>query len=171
MKLIKPSVEIEGDINGDEILKHIEKIGRKCYKSESNITSDSAKIFVKSIIERGHLSVIEHVSISVRFIIDRGVSHELVRHRLCAFSQESTRYVNYSKKGIEFIIPPWVTSFEPGEYINSTCFEFVNNNDMVWLKALVAAEIYYNELITNGWQPQQARSVLPNSLKTEIVVT
>ena len=89
MKLIEPSVEIESEINGDKVLKFIEKIGKVCYKSEDKIVVESSKKFIKNIINRGHLSVIEHFNISTRFIIDRGVSHELVRHRLCSFSQES----------------------------------------------------------------------------------
>jgi thymidylate synthase (FAD) len=164
MKLIKPEVIIEGDIDGDRILKHIEKIGRTCYKSEDKITSDSAKKFVQNIMNRGHLSVIEHFNISVRFIIDRGVSHELVRHRLCAFSQESTRYVDYNKKGIEFIIPPWITSI-----YDKTNFNNIPYN--IWYESMLHAEASYNNLIKTGWTPQEARSVLPNSLKTEIVTT
>ncbi len=96
MKLVKPSYEILTPIDGMKILHNIEVAGRTCYKSEDKITDDSAVEFCQKILKRGHLSVIEHESISVRFIIDRGVSHELVRHRLCAFSQESTRYCNYS---------------------------------------------------------------------------
>ncbi len=169
MKLVKPQVIIEtDDLNGDKILKHIEKIGRTCYKSEDKITSDSAKIFVKNIMDKGHLSVIEHFSVSVRFIIDRGVSHELVRHRLCAFSQESTRYVNYNKKGIEFIIPPWITTIKPGVY-DKTNFNKIPYN--AWYESMLLAEASYNKLIESGWTPQEARSVLPNSLKTEIVTT
>ena len=192
MKLIKPSVEIESEINGDKILKFIEKIGRVCYRSEDKITSDSAIKFVKNVIARGHLSVIEHFNISVRFIIDRGVSHELVRHRLCSFSQESTRYVNYNKKGIEFILPLWVTDIPLGEYglcnarINGvdimgtypkeyekrlTTLPEIDKNQVLWLMALLQAEGYYNTLINAGWKPQEARSILPNALKTEIVTT
>jgi thymidylate synthase (FAD) len=192
MNLIKPRVVIESDIDGDKILKHIEKAGRTCYKSEASITSDSAKMFVKSIINRGHESVLEHISLSVRFIIDRGVSHELVRHRLASFSQESTRYVNYNKKGIEFILPPWVTDIPLGEYslsnmkINGvnvfgtypkeyekrlTTLPEIDKHQVIWLMALLESENYYNILINSGWRPEQARSVLPNALKTEIVTT
>lgn len=192
MKLIKPSVEIEGEIDGHKILKHIEKIGRVCYKSEDKITEDSSRIFVQNVIKRGHLSVIEHQNISVRFIIDRAISHELVRHRTCSFSQESTRYVNYNKKEMEFILPPWVSDIPAGEYelsnvkINGcnvlekypkeyeerlTQLPEVNKNQVVWLMALLNSEFYYNELIKAGWKPEEARSVLPNSLKTEIVMT
>ena len=97
MKIIEPYVILEDKIEGSEILKKIEKIGRVCYKSENNITEDSAERFIKNIIKNGHESVLEHVSISVRVICDRGVTHEIVRHRIAAYSQESTRYCNYSK--------------------------------------------------------------------------
>jgi len=96
MKIIKASYKIESEINGMEILKQIEKVGRTCYKSEDKITDDSAIKFVTSLISRGHEAMIEHNSLSVRFTCDRGVSHELVRHRLASFGQESTRYCNYS---------------------------------------------------------------------------
>jgi len=192
MKLIKPSVEIESEINGDKILKFIEKIGRVCYKSEDRITSDSSKKFVKNVMARGHESVIEHEAISVRFICDRGISHELVRHRLCSFSQESTIYVNYHKKGIEFIRPPWITDIPLGEYalsgvkINGTNIigtypkEYgerlaqlpeVDMYQVIWLMALLESEWNYNTLINSGWKPGQARSVLTNALKTEVVMT
>lgn len=190
MRLIKPSVEIESEIDGNKILKFIEKIGRVCYKSEDRITQESSKKFVQDVIKRGHLSVIEHFNITVRFITDRGVTHELVRHRLCSFSQESTRYVNYSKKGIEFILPPWVTDIPcgvygykvnnhgdfvidpPKEYVERlTTLPEVNKSQSVWLYSLLEAEKNYNSLIDAGWKPQEARSVLPNALKTEIVTT
>lgn len=110
----------------------------------------------------------KHYYETVRFICDRGVSHELVRHRLCAFSQESTRYCNYSG-GVTFIIPPWMEDIEPGEY------DFSNVDDMVcpklsWIECCLLLEAQYKELLAS-WSPQQARTVLPNSLKTEIVVT
>ena len=99
MRIINPFHEILTEINGKEILRFIEKIGRVCYKSEDRITDDSAESFVGTVIKRGHESVLEHVSISVRFICDRGVSHEIVRHRIASYSQESTRYCNYSLDG------------------------------------------------------------------------
>ena len=97
MKIIKPYFVINSDINGDSILKEIEKIGRTAYKSDDNITNTSAKKFVHALIKKGHLSVIEHVSITVRVVCDRGVSHEIVRHRLASYCQESTRYCDYAK--------------------------------------------------------------------------
>lgn len=161
MKIINPSYNIESQINGNEILKFIEKCGRVSYKSESLITEDSAKNFVEKIITRGHLSVIEHVSITVRFIIDRGVSHELVRHRLASFTQESTRFCNYGKNKFNNEI----TFIKP-------CFcEEESKEWNIWKNAMQQAENYYFEMLNIGMKPEEARSVLPNSLKTEIITT
>lgn len=99
MKIISPSFEILTPLDGQAVLKHIELCGRVCYKSEDKITDTSASTFVASIIKRGHEAVLEHYDITVKFICDRGVSHELVRHRLASYCQESTRYCNYSKDG------------------------------------------------------------------------
>jgi thymidylate synthase (FAD) len=182
MFLVKPYHKVETRL-GQPFLKRIEKAGRTCYKSESQITQESAEGFCQKIINRGHLSVIEHESITVRFVIDRGVSHELVRHRLCAFSQESTRYCNY-KGGVTFVIPPWCSVAE-GEYPTFRTQDGARVGGMAacseaesaWATALAVAETTYLWLLKTGpagekgWSPQQARSVLPNSLKTEIVVT
>jgi len=165
---MKPSATIESPFRRNDLLSLIEKAGRTCYKSEDKITEDSASRFLDSIMKKGHLSVIEHFSVTVRFVIDRGVSHELVRHRLCAFSQESTRYCNY-KGGVAFIIPPWV-SLMPGEYTERD-LSSVTGMSHQWVLAMIWAEHFYKLLIDNKWSPQQARSVLPNSLKTEIVTT
>ena len=157
MQFIKPSYKILSKIDGSLILLNLEYAGRTCYKSEDKITTDSAKEFVAMLLRRGHESVLEHEKITIKFICDRGVSHEIVRHRIASFSQESTRYCNYSKKGITFIIPTWVDL--DGEY------------EYAWRHAMLDSENHYNTLIEKGWKPEQARSVLPNSLKTEIVVT
>ena len=170
MILINPSVEIETPkAHFKQMLKRIEKIGRVCYKSEEKMTEDSADAFIKKIIASGHDSVIEHESFSVRFICDRGVTHELVRHRLASFSQESTRYCNYNRSQCTFIIPSWC-EIEPGEY-NQYNLGLIVNADFQWTTAMLAAEEYYKELSRRGWSPQQARTVLPNSLKTEIVMS
>jgi len=161
MRIIKPSVEILTDINGEEVIKKIEEYGRVCYKSESKITKDSAEKFIKRLIKNGHLSVIEHFSISVRIICDRAVTHELVRHRIASYSQESTRYVNY-KEGIEVIAPCF---WEDDKYKSSM------SRGKAWADAMQAAETAYKLLIDAGATPQEARTVLPNSLKTEIVCT
>lgn len=168
MKLIQPSFEILSNIDGEIMLKNIELAGRTCYKSEERITDESAKEFIKMLINKGHESVLEHEKITVKFVCDRGVSHEIVRHRIASFSQESTRYCNYSKDKFDnqltFIIPSWIelhTEIECGQ----------DNPTATWYDCMLQAELAYNNLINEGWQPQQARSVLPNSLKTEIVVT
>ncbi|MBU2685705.1 MAG: FAD-dependent thymidylate synthase [Gammaproteobacteria bacterium] len=178
MRLVKPSHEVISIMNdyGEGItpLNLIEMAGRICYKSEDKMTDESSEKFVKMVTERGHHSVIEHSAMTVKFICDRGVTHELVRHRLCAFSQESTRYCNY-KGGVTFVIPPWI-SIEEGEYNKEELFESndqeFGDSKTLWLNAMLMAERTYIDLIeTDKWSPQQARSVLPNSLKTEIVVT
>jgi thymidylate synthase (FAD) len=161
MRTIKPIAVIESHVDADYILKQIELAGRTAYKSEDKITNDSAKDFVKMILKRGHLSVIEHQSVSVRFICDRGVSHEIVRHRLASYTQESTRYCNYTKGkfGSE------ITVIEP-------CFWSQDDERYkVWKQAIEQIESAYNKLVELGATPQEARSILPNSLKTEIVVT
>lgn len=170
MILVKPSYEILTPIDGPRILQSIEQAGRTCYKSEDRITEGSAERFCKMILQRGHESVIEHESLSVKFIVDRGVTHELVRHRICAYSQESTRYCNY-KGGVAFVIPPWF-DLEPGNYDWCGLEEgAVPPALLAWASHLLRSEAAYQRLLEFGQSPQQARSVLPNSLKTEIVCT
>ncbi len=161
MKIIKAYFVIEDKIDGNEILKKIEKAGRTCYKSEDKITDESAKKFVAGIIKSGHHSVIEHEKITIRVICDRGVTHEIVRHRIGSYSQESTRYCNYSKdkfgKEITVIEPVFWKTSDP-QY-------------GVWKDACEYVEKAYFKLLEMGATPQEARSVLPNSLKTEIIIT
>lgn len=161
MRIIEPCFEILDDVDGNDVLKNIERIGRVCYKSEERITDDSAKKFVTNILKRGHESVIEHEKISVRIVCDRGVTHEIVRHRIASYSQESTRYCNYSneKFGKELTV------------IKPLFWEEGSKEYETWLDMMQMIEDTYNNLIEMGAEPQQARSVLPNSLKTEIVVT
>jgi thymidylate synthase (FAD) len=159
VKVIEPEVKIESSLKREEILKAIERAGRTCYKSEERITPESASAFVRGIVKTGHESVIEHQSLTVRFVCDRGVTHEIVRHRLAAYSQESTRYCNYSKGKfggeLSFIRP----------------FFFTGEALAEWEKAMSAVETTYLRLLEMGSSPEQARSILPNSLKTEIVMT
>lgn len=161
MKIIEPYFEFLDEIDGKKILQKIEKMGRVCYKSEDKITDDSAKIFIASILKNGHESVIEHEKISVRIVCDRGVSHEIVRHRIASYSQESTRYCNYcnEKFGKELTL------------IKPVFWEFGSEEYNQWYMAMQGIEETYNRLIEMGAKPQEARTVLPNSLKTEIVVT
>ena len=97
MRIIEPYFEILDELDGKKMLQKIERIGRVCYKSEDLITEDSAEKFIRNILKRGHESVIEHEKISVKMVCDRGVTHEIVRHRVASYSQESTRYCNYQK--------------------------------------------------------------------------
>ena len=163
MRIIEPSIEVLSDINGPEMLKAIERAGRTCYKSEGGITGASAPAFVKKLIENGHEAMLEHApSISIRFICDRGVSHEIVRHRLFSFAQESTRYCNYGRNRfnneLTFIKPCFWGEDSPAY--------------KAWYSAMETAERAYLELLNvHGAKPEQARDVLPISVKTELVVT
>jgi thymidylate synthase (FAD) len=187
MKFIRPSYSILTKLDGQQILKNLESAVRTAYKSENLIRDGSAEILMKKIVhDYKHLSTIEHESVSVRIICCRGISHELVRHRLASYTQESTRYCNYTKNKfgnqLTFIIPSWFSEstkqfLEEG---NATSVDQLIHaspklpdlsNLIYWWTTLHAAEINYNNLIENGWSPQQARSVLPTGLKTEIVVT
>jgi len=161
MNIIKPGYEIITPIDYGATLRELEKIGRVCYKSEDRITDDSAASFISRIVASGHGSVIEHSRITVKFICDRGVTHEIVRHRIASYSQESTRYCNYTKdkfgSELTFIRPLfWKTDSE--KYA-------------VWLDTMQKIEESYILLISLGAKPEEARSILPNSLKTEIVVS
>ena len=168
MKIIKPSIEVITDLDYDRIIKKIERIGRVCYKSEDRITEESAEKFLSGIVKSGHGSVIEHESITVRIICDRGVTHEIVRHRIASYSQESTRYCNYTgdKFGNEISVIDIATGFhyDLNDPADQKKYE-------IWQNAMADAERHYFELIEAGAKPQEARSVLPNSLKTEIVMT
>ncbi|MBE8949172.1 MAG: FAD-dependent thymidylate synthase [Quinella sp. 3Q1] len=161
MKIIEPSVELIDDFDAAAIMKKIERAGRVCYKSEGNIKDDSAEKFIRGIIKRGHESVIEHAAVSFKIICDRGVTHELVRHRIASYSQESTRYCDYSagKFGGE------LTFIKP-------CFWAEDDeNFQLWKATMAQLEKNYLALRANGAKPEEARSILPNSLKTEIFVT
>ena len=164
MRVIKPSVEVSWMESGSSMLKRIEAAGRTAYKSENKISATSAIKFIKMIIKQNHLSVLEHVSVSARVVCDRGVSHEIVRHRIASYTQESTRYCNYSKElfgnELVFVFP----SFLDGK---------LNKNPLLllWERAMQEAERAYLGMVKLGTSPQDARSVLPNSLKTEIVMT
>jgi thymidylate synthase (FAD) len=156
MKIVKPSVELLWIT--PEAEKQIEAAGRTCYKSEDKITEDSAEKFCRKMIVSGHYPMIEHAVASFRIITDRGITHEIVRHRLASYAQESTRYCNYNSdkfgKECTFIEPPGLTGMERD----------------TWKVACNQAEVNYFTLLGHGCSPQIARSVLPNCLKTEIVM-
>jgi len=157
MNIVKPSAQLLEITPDAEQL--IERCGRTCYKSEDKITESSSSRFVEMIIKRGHLSVIEHASATILFVCDRGVTHELVRHRLASYSQESTRYCNYCKdkfgNEISVIQPPGLDEA----------------NLSLWKSTCEEVERSYLSMIDSGVPPQIARSILPNCLKTEIATT
>ena len=161
MRIVKPGFEFLGDVDGVALMKNIERAKRVCYKSEDKITDESYKDAVRDLIARGHDAMLEHGSISVIVACDRGVSHEIVRHRLASYAQESTRYVNYSKDKFGHEI----TVIEPCFFTPGTCAYDE------WAAGCEAAEKAYFKLIELGRSPQEARDVLPNSTKTEIVIT
>ncbi|MGB9726635.1 MAG: FAD-dependent thymidylate synthase [Minisyncoccia bacterium] len=156
IKIVKPYFVFEDQINGVKVLKNIEKYGRVSHKSEKNIGKDTYKNFIKKLLDWGHESVFEHEKVTVRIICDRGITHELVRHRIAAYTQESTRYCNYSGE-IQFIQPLFFKK-------NSLAYK-------IWLSSCKTAATNYTKLIKMGITPEEARSILPNSLKTEIIVT
>ena len=163
MKVVQAGYKILSKIDGLAEIQMIEEIARVCYKSEDQILEDgsSAKTMVKFLIDRGEEAMIEHSSLSVKFIVDRGVSHEIVRHRIASFAQESTRYCNYSKAkfgGEITVIDPFFFPAGSLQYDE-------------WLEAMSKAEEQYFKLLDLSVKPQEARSVLPNSLKTEVVMT
>lgn len=177
MNKIKASYEILTPISEDGIkeLQHIEKIGRVCYKSEDYITEDgeSARKFVAMLIRNGHEAMIEHSFLSVKFTVDRGVSHELVRHRIASFAQESTRYCNYAKD--KFGAECAFIDLEPGIMLDNKMKKMSGEEIALvmaeWTSAMEDAERHYMRLLELGATPQIARAVLPNSIKTEITVS
>ena len=161
MKVINPSYEILSHPSIED-LKALEYIGRTCYKSEKHISDMSAERFVKNLIDKGHEAIIEHAYISVKFICDRGISHEIVRHRLASFAQESTRYCNYTSDKFN----NHITVIKPVFYGDTESVQF-----KTWFDSCMQSEQAYFKLIGNGSTPEEARCVLPNSLKTELVMT
>lgn len=161
MQAIKPYTQIYKDFDGQKVLQKIEAAARTCYKSEGKIQEGSATKLVAGLIKSGHEAMLEHASVTVKFVVDRGISHELVRHKLASFAQESTRYCNYSKDDfgseITFIIPDYL--------------EYKSEGWNIWKESMKQAEDAYFKMLDFGLSPQQARAVLPNSLKTEVVMT
>lgn len=189
MKLIRESVSLLfngsplDDKSEIEIGQFLEQCGRICYKSEEKISPESYKKFLSMIIASGHHSILEHINISAKIITNRGVTHELVRHRLGAYSQESTRYCNYSSNRfgneLTFIVPVWISD----EKIESLYKDLVlkynfaaevssdTDPDMVWFLSVMENENSYVKLLKYGYTPEKAREILPNSLATTIMVT
>jgi len=161
MRIVPPAAEILSPLDGEAALAHIERCGRVCYRSGRRAGPGTSRIFAENLIKNGHESVLEHVSATVSFVCDRGVSHEIVRHRLASYSQESTRYCNYRKdrfgREITVIRPFFLEEGTPAWD--------------AWRDACQRAEDEYFRLLSLGRSPQEARAVLPNSLRTELVMT
>lgn len=151
----------------------IETIGRTCYQSEAKDIPDHGAKFVRNIVKRGHLGLLEHVLMTVEFDVDRGVTHELVRHRHASFAQESTRYCNYSKGKFGKSIT--VVNIEAAMDTDPLTKDLSDDEKQaiwkVWLDACKFAERAYFEMIALGASPQIARGVLPTSVKSSIKMT
>lgn len=175
MKIINPSFKFVNEPDADVILNTIEKAYRICYMSEPNSNRDN---FIAAKIKAGHESPLEHASISVIITTNRGVTHELVRHRLASYCQSSTRYCNYSKdkfgNQLTFIRPEWISENVLGDWGKldnwKNCTD-ITDEEMMWLSNCQQCEAMYLSLINHGWTPQQARDVLNNSVETQIMVT
>lgn len=166
MKIIKAGYEIIDEINEKEVMKKIERIARVCYKSENAINDRSAERLIKALIRNKHDAMLEHYSFSVKFIVDRGVSHEIVRHRVASFAQESTRYCNYRGTGITVIEPCYLSAENSSDDNTRRAAKYAD-----WVISCKAAEEAYINMINRGATPQEARAVLPHSVKTELVMT
>jgi len=180
------------EVNGLTVLKILEEYGRLCYKTEGKMTEDSAIPFMTKRLnpKDPHLALLDHLHISAKYISDRGVSHEYLRHKLTeilgagcvvpiddftpmAVLQESTRYCNYMKSGgVCFIIPPWITSIPEGEYANAGDMNYNwDKSERLWFLNGLHSEKTYLDLLELGWSPQMARGELLIKTKTEFIVT
>ena len=168
MKLIYPSFEVQWphEYELGHYITDIVNIARTCYRSHISSNYEDSKAFVKRLIDNGHEAMLEHKSLTVKLTVDRGVTHELVRHRMASFAQESTRYCNYSgekfRHDVRFVIPCFFDERKGTD--KSEQFG-------LWLDACQRAEEMYFALLQNGATPQEARTVLPNSTAADIVVT
>lgn len=174
MKIVKPYAKIMEPESLAGALARVEYAARVSHRSEDGQTDESAERFIRAVVlQHGDWSVVEHVSASVEFLVDRGITHEIVRHRIASYTQESTRFVNYAKK-----MPPSFIYPIPGVWCNKSedhTFKTAYDHDCIyngsWLCAIQECERVYQELLKQGWRPQEARSVLPNALTSKIVVT
>lgn len=173
MRTVEASVEFINPPEYAVVLDTIERVGRTCYKSEDKMTEFSAEDFVRRLIKRGHEAMIEHGSVTLRFINDRGISHEEVRHRIASFGQESTRYCNYSKDKFDGEVT--YIDIERGMELDATVSKLPYEVKLAiiheWMVACLDAERHYMRMLELGATPQIARSVLNNSTKTEICIT
>ena len=148
-------------------------IARTCYQSEDSSDIDSDELLIQKLIAKKHWPMFDHASLSIKFVTDRGITHELVRHRIAAYAQESTRYCNYTKEKfanqISVILPNGINEVQPGTEFEED--DVYTSKDIVWLNNMQDCEKAYFDLLQLGYTPQIARSVLPTCLKTSIVMT
>ena len=177
MQIVKPYIVVDDyDLGSREqgvrMLRKIERIARISHRSEEAQTETSWDRFLRAVVlSHGDWSVTEHASVSVEFYVDRGITHEIVRHRLASYTQESTRFVNYEKKmPPSFLYPKQLTATNTNTD-PETMQEFCNQFDSDWLHCIATVEDTYKKLIAKGWKPQEARSILPNALGSKIVMT
>lgn len=178
LTIVEPGWELLYPDNREGLVEFIERCGRTCYRSECRIKEGSADTFVRKICRNRHESVLEHASITVRITCSRAASHQLVRHRVgCAYSQESMRYCNYGKKGLRVICPPSI-GLESGRYTLNEHGVWKHENVPIkgykkhcWLNAVDTCYQTYLDGLDDGLPPEDARFILPNATKTEVVTT
>ena len=176
MRLIKPSFEIdEGMRDGDDILHRLRMKANTCYKPEKESPKSDTEFMTDLVHTKKHTSVLRHEQASMKLICSRSVSHQIVRHGLAHFLQESQRYCNYSKKGggeVVFIIPFYLHAQIPEGVFDYDDIDSITDPDAIlWLDAMLQSEAYYHKFIQRGWKPERARGVLPNDAKTEVEIT
>jgi thymidylate synthase (FAD) len=185
LTVVLPHIKILTPL-GSEALQLLELAGRTCYKSEERITDSSAEKFIRMICKNNHISVLEHVSATVKFVGSRSMSHQLVRHRISAYSQESQRYCSYGKKGFQVICPPKIGlkngpyHYDPNDpsifYFDDDLtdpypIQWFNSLSYMWLVGRAREYIEYQHYVAEGIPPEDARECLPNATKTEVVAT
>lgn len=172
MNIVQPYaklIDVDGRGDGIALLRKIEWCGRISHRSEEAQSPDSWDRFIRAVVlQHGDWSIVEHASVSVDMLVDRGITHEIVRHRLFSFTQESTRFVNYDKKMPASFIAPELSDEAArapnGEQVELSCAQ-------QWRHAINTVESVYRGLIRKGVSPQIARSVFPNALASRIIVT
>jgi thymidylate synthase (FAD) len=184
VKIVRPYAKIMEPELAAGALQRVEYAARVSHRSEDESGLNSERFIRAVVLQHGDWSVVEHVSISAEFLVDRGITHEIVRHRIASYTQESTRFVNYAKKmppsflypliGIECPdclagIPPIRTNGNWWHERSGTTTTCPYDGD--WLDSISAVEEGYKKLLMRGWRPQEARSVFPNALASKIIVT
>lgn len=169
MNIVQPYAKILEPFDGIEALRKIEWCGRISHRSEESQTNESYKRFIETVVlGHGDWSITEHASCTVDMLVDRGITHEIVRHRLFSYTQESTRFVNYEKKMPPSFIMPETLKCKETDTVG--CMISHNNEDD-WIEIISRIEDFYISFIKSGVKPQIARSIFPNALASRIIIT